>query len=249
MVQIFTFISTLIIGVISIQAQFDQRFGNRLPPPPPPPSAQYLGTIFNVNPASFNTIGNTNVNPMMNLMSNTKPASTNNNNNVYNAFNNNNVNNVNNNNNNVNSEGLVDEFGQCGGLDYEGPKTCRASLICVKRSKYYSQCLTSEAAASATAPPPQLIPQGGKCHGGNIRGTLACTTGTACFIQTENVHGECLTSCPPGWFCAKQTLPEWAPCGGDGYVGLTKCKEGLQCVAHSKWYHECRSECPEGWKC
>jgi hypothetical protein len=150
---------------------------------------------------------------------------------------------------NNNNDGLIDEFGQCGGLDWEGPKACRSSLICVKRSKYYSQCLSSAAAAVATRLSPQVIPPGGKCHGGNVRGPLACAIGTACFIQTENIHGECKTHCPQGWFCTKQTLPEWAPCGGDGYVGLTNCKEGLQCFSHSKWYHECRSECPDGWKC
>ena len=155
----------------------------------------------------------------------------------------------NNNLNNHHADSFVDEFGQCGGLDYEGQKVCRSNLICVKRSKYYSQCLTSEAANNATAQPPQTVPDGGKCHGVSSRVPLTCVTGTACFIQTENIHGECRTYCPPGWFCNRQTLPEWAPCGGDGYVGLTKCKEGLQCVPHSKWYHECRSECPEGWKC
>ncbi len=41
----------------------------------------------------------------------------------------------------VNNDGLVDEFGQCGGLDWEGPKACRSNLICFKRSKYYSQFL------------------------------------------------------------------------------------------------------------
>jgi hypothetical protein len=148
-----------------------------------------------------------------------------------------------------NNDGLIAEFGQCGGLDWEGPKTCRSNLICLKRSKYYSQCLSSEEAEIATRPAPQAIPPDGKCYGGSIRGTVTCAIGTACFIQTENVHGECKTHCPQGWFCTQQTLSEWAPCGGDGYVGLTKCKEGLRCFAHSKWYQECRSECPEGWKC
>ena len=155
----------------------------------------------------------------------------------------------NNNNNNHNDDGLVGEFGQCGGLDWEGPQACRGNLVCFKRSKYYSQCISSDAAVVATRPSPTVIPAGGKCHGGNIRGPFACATSTACFIQTENVHGECKTHCPQGWFCNKQTLPEWAPCGGEGYVGLTKCKEGLHCFSHSRWYHECRSECPEGWKC
>ncbi|CAF0733327.1 unnamed protein product [Rotaria sordida] len=164
-------------------------------------------------------------------------------------MNNNNNNNNNNNINNNNKDGPIEEFGQCGGLDWEGPKTCQANLICLKRSKYYSQCLSSEEASKATRPSPQVIPPGGKCHGGNIHGPIACAIGTACFIQTENVHGECKAHCPQGWFCAKQTLPEWAPCGGEGYIGLTKCKEGLQCYAHSRWYHECRSECPAGWKC
>jgi len=162
---------------------------------------------------------------------------------------NNNRINVNNNNNHNDGGGLIDEFGQCGGLDWEGPKTCRANLICFKRSKYYSQCLSSNDAAIATRPTPQVFPPGSKCHGGNIRGPFSCAVGTACFIQTENVHGECKTHCPQGWFCTKQTLSEWAPCGGEGYVGLTKCKEGLQCFSHSKWYHECRAECPQGWKC
>ena len=149
----------------------------------------------------------------------------------------------------VGNDGLVDEFGQCGGIEYEGTTACRSKFVCVKRSKYYSQCLTPEGAAVATRPSPQKLTPGAKCHGGGVRGPVACETGSACFIQTENIHGECKSYCPPGWFCAKQTLPEWAPCGGEGYVGLTKCKEGLQCIPHSKWYHECRSDCPAGWTC
>jgi hypothetical protein len=161
----------------------------------------------------------------------------------------NNSNKINSPNNNNNNDDLIDEFGQCGGLNWEGSKTCRSNLICLKRSKYYSQCLSSEEAAIATRPLAQTIPPDGKCYGGNIRESVICATGTACFIQTENIHGECKIQCPQGWFCTQQTLPEWAPCGGDGYIGLTKCKEGLQCFSHSKWYHECRSECPQGWKC
>lgn len=149
----------------------------------------------------------------------------------------------------VAGDGLIDEFGQCGGVEWEGPKACRANLVCLKRSKYYSQCLSSEAASVATRPVPQALPPGSKCHGGNLRGPISCAVGTACFIQTEHIHGECRASCPHGWFCTHQTLPEWAPCGGESYVGLTKCKEGLHCVPHSRWYHECRSECPEGWNC
>lgn len=147
----------------------------------------------------------------------------------------------------IHSTSLVEEFGQCGGADWEGPQICPSDYVCVKRSKYYSQCLPSESAALASRPIPPTIPPEGKCHGGNIFGK--CASGTACFIQTENIHGECKTHCPQGWFCTHQTLPEWSPCGGEGYVGLTKCKEGLQCLVHSRWYHECRSECPPGWKC
>lgn len=150
---------------------------------------------------------------------------------------------------NLNTDGLVEEFGQCGGLDWTGPSSCQPTFICVKRSKYYSQCLSSESAANLSRSAPQLIPAGGTCHGRHIRDAIVCATGTACFIQTEHSHGECRADCPPGWFCVQQTLPEWAPCGGEAYVGLTKCKEGLQCLMHSKWYYECRSECPAGWQC
>ncbi|CAF0871904.1 unnamed protein product [Adineta steineri] len=226
MLKSITIIFALFINfIIAQQNIIDDRYTNRIPPPPPPPIPFFTGG-FNLNPqtSNINTI------------------------NTINAINNN-KNNHNNNNNNNNNNGLVDEFGQCGGLDWEGPKTCRANLICFKRSKYYSQCLTSDTAAVEARPSPPLIPPGTKCHGGNVRGSLSCAIGSACFIQTENVHGECKTHCPQGWFCEKQTLPEWAPCGGEGYVGLTKCKEGLQCIPHSKWYHECRSECPAGWKC
>ena len=151
-----------------------------------------------------------------------------------------------------NAEGnssLVEEFGQCGGHDWEGSTKCQADLVCVKQSKYYSQCLLNDPAVTTTTGRlvSKSIPPDGKCHGENISGK--CATGTACFIQIENVHGECKTHCPQGWFCTYQKLPEWAPCGGEGYVGLTNCKEGLQCLEHSKWYHECRSECPQGWKC
>ncbi|CAF1145761.1 unnamed protein product [Didymodactylos carnosus] len=143
---------------------------------------------------------------------------------------------------------LVDEFGQCGGLQYEGPRTCKQGLVCFKRSKYYSQCIGKEVAAIA-AIPIQYIALGGRCGAGkDARSPFLCAVGTYCFIQNEN-YGECRTSCPLNWFCQKQTLPEWAPCGGETYIGLTKCKEGLQCYSHSKWYSECRSECPEGWKC
>ena len=144
---------------------------------------------------------------------------------------------------------FVEEFGQCGGLNYKGPRKCRPNLICFKRSRYYSQCLSSKSAANVTQPIPQIISINGKCYGENIDGPVLCSTGSAWFIQTENVHGECRSTCPEDWFCAQQTLPEWSPCGGHGYIGLTKCQEGLECYAHSKWYHECRNECPEGWEC
>ncbi|CAF1372649.1 unnamed protein product, partial [Didymodactylos carnosus] len=129
-----------------------------------------------------------------------------------------------------------------------GPRTCKQGLVCFKRSKYYSQCIGKEVAAIA-AIPIQYIALGGRCGAGkDARSPFLCAVGTYCFIQNEN-YGECRTSCPLNWFCQKQTLPEWAPCGGETYIGLTKCKEGLQCYSHSKWYSECRSECPEGWKC
>jgi hypothetical protein len=223
MFKLITIIFAVFIGFTIAQPNIiDDRYGNRIPPPPPPPPYYGGGYGINLPPNNMN-LPNHNVNVIPN---------TNNNQNINN-----------------NNDGTVDEFGQCGGLDWEGPKNCRANLICFKRSKYYSQCISSESASVATRPSPQVIPPGGKCHGGSVRGPIACAIGTACFIQTENVHGECKTHCSQGWFCAKQTLPEWAPCGGEGYVGLTKCKEGLQCFSHSKWYHECRSECPDGWKC
>ncbi len=236
MLKAITILCAIFIGFIIAQPNINEvRYGNRIPPPPLPPPQPYYGVGYNMNLPSNNN-NNINMNP---------PTNNNNNINMNPPTNNNNERNNNNNNNG----GLVDEFGQCGGLDWEGPKTCGPNLICYKRSKYYSQCLSSDLAAAATRPSPQVIPPGGKCHGGNLRGPLACAIGTACFIQTENVHGECKTHCPQGWFCTKQTLSEWAPCGGEGYVGLTKCKEGLQCFSHSKWYHECRSECPDGWNC
>ncbi|CAF1243090.1 unnamed protein product [Didymodactylos carnosus] len=119
-------------------------------------------------------------------------------------------------------------------------------------------------AAVATIPI-QYIALGGRCGGEkDTREPLICAIGTYCFIQNEN-YGECRTSCPSNWYCQKQTLPEWAPCGGETYVGLTKCKESLQCEGYgtfpcdagltcfrrNKFFSSCQYSCPlnVGWEC
>lgn len=37
-------------------------------------------------------------------------------------------------------------------------------------------------------------------------------------------------------------------CGGEGHTGPTVCLEGT-CVARSKWYWQCRKDCPPDWLC
>ena len=37
---------------------------------------------------------------------------------------------------------------------------------------------------------------------------------------------------------------------GEGYVGLTRCAEGLTCYTRSKWYAQCSASCPGAdWVC
>ncbi|KAM0707419.1 hypothetical protein Q7P35_004064 [Cladosporium inversicolor] len=37
--------------------------------------------------------------------------------------------------------GVVQKYGQCGGIDYKGPTTCVSGTTCTKANDYYSQCL------------------------------------------------------------------------------------------------------------
>jgi len=37
---------------------------------------------------------------------------------------------------------------------------------------------------------------------------------------------------------------------GEGFIGITRCAEGLRCYARSKWYAHCAASCPGvDWAC
>jgi hypothetical protein len=50
---------------------------------------------------------------------------------------------------------------------------------------------------------------------------------------------------------SNQFQSDFGQCDGQGFMGLSKCRSGLQCVKRSRWYSQCRVGCPIGlgWDC
>lgn len=41
----------------------------------------------------------------------------------------------------------------------------------------------------------------------------------------------------------------WDQCGGEGWTGSTTCPPGFYCYQRSRWYAQCRPDCPWDWDC
>ncbi len=115
---------------------------------------------------------------------------------------------------------------------------------------------------------PVILPAYTKC---NDVVNAICPAGTACF-RNSNVYSECRPSCPVTWACETDVVGANEQCGGmvyekqakllkykrfffvfflgEGYVGITRCAEGLRCYARTKWYSHCAASCPGAdWIC
>ena len=85
----------------------------------------------------------------------------------------------------------VGEWGQCGGMNYQGSTVCDAGLVCVKKDDWYSQCLkaaTSQAPLSAGT-----VAEWGQCGGANYQGSTTCADGLTC-VKIDSWYSQCLRS-------------------------------------------------------
>ena len=96
-----------------------------------------------------------------------------------------------------------------------------------------------------------------QCGGEGFKGSNTCDWPLACYRRTR-WFSSCQTGCPGGdWECAKAgnspsgtsgLAKAWAQCGGEGWNGPRGCQE-YPCQWRSKWYAQCRPDCPSGWLC
>jgi len=98
-----------------------------------------------------------------------------------------------------------------------------------------------------------------QCGGEGYGGSTECTLPLQCFRRSR-WFSSCQVSCPDrDWECASPESylkPEvddvaaqnWEQCGGEGWNGATSCVE-YPCEPRSKWYSQCRPDCPREWIC
>jgi hypothetical protein len=154
---------------------------------------------------------------------------------------------------------IVAGWGQCGGDGWYGARACAAGFACYARTALYSQCrpindcpldwaCRSQFVATTTAAPvgPILLDTYARCNG---VANAICRAGLGCF-RYDAAYAECRPYCPATWACETDVAGLEQQCGGQDYVGVTRCAEGLSCYARSKWYSHCAAACPgTDWIC
>ena len=127
---------------------------------------------------------------------------------------------------------------------------------------------TTPAPVVTAAPTAGPLVLGAYAQCNNVANSV-CVSGTACF-RFNSGYAECRPFCPAGWGCEGDVAIAGQQCGGktqlftdrygnnsvrmfclgEGYVGLTRCAEGLRCYVRSKWYSQCAAACPGAdWVC
>ncbi|CAF1461892.1 unnamed protein product [Adineta ricciae] len=95
-----------------------------------------------------------------------------------------------------------------------------------------------------------------QCGGEGYRGSTTCDWPLKCF-RRSHWFSSCQTSCPGGdWQCVTETSSStgfglakaWDQCGGEGWKGPRNCAQ-YPCQWRSKWYAQCRPDCPARWMC
>jgi hypothetical protein len=95
-----------------------------------------------------------------------------------------------------------------------------------------------------------------QCGGSGYTGSTNCDWPLGCFRRSQ-WFSSCQTSCPGGdWECATGAgyssgaglARAWEQCGGEGWNGPRGCSQ-YPCQWRSKWYAQCRPDCPVGWIC
>jgi len=106
----------------------------------------------------------------------------------------------------------VAEWGQCGGIGYNGSKTCDSGLTCYYQNDWYSQCKKTTGAATTPAPTTPAgttsVPQstspatGGSCpsSGGNTASSSGTSNGYYYSWWTDGAGQASYTNCAGGTY-------------------------------------------------
>lgn len=99
-----------------------------------------------------------------------------------------------------------------------------------------------------------------QCGGEGYQGPTDCDSPLQCFRRSR-WYSSCQPSCPAlDWDCASSSInaevveidetgaKNWEQCGGEGWNGPTSCME-YPCYPRSKWFSQCRPDCPDTWLC
>ena len=82
------------------------------------------------------------------------------------------------------TDGLVQQYMQCGGKGYDGPTKCTTELSCERVNEYHSQCLRS-------TDTPQYAQQWEQCGGEYHTGPTKCAEGLSCVVANQ-WYSQCL---------------------------------------------------------
>merc|ERR1719463_356071 len=109
---------------------------------------------------------------------------------------------------------LAQVWGQCGGIQWQGPTQCVDGCVCEKQDDHYSQCLPSSSSNPTVSDPSQeghdeddedeaeiIVTDGasstsqagawGKCGGLDWEGPMQCIAGYTCERQNDH-YSQCL---------------------------------------------------------
>jgi hypothetical protein len=129
-------------------------------------------------------------------------------------------------------------WGQCGGINWQGPTQCAAGSICEVSSEYYSQCLPSSAPAPApetTTPAPAPTPETTT----PAPAPTPMTTTPAPAPAPETTTAVETTPSPVPVTTDGSAAGAWGQCGGNNWEGPTTCVAGQTCERQSEWYSQC----------
>ncbi|CAF1162347.1 unnamed protein product [Adineta steineri] len=155
---------------------------------------------------------------------------------------------------------------------------CNPGLMSFRRNKWFSSCQYNcpknlgWECGTYIAPVTTILAGWDQFGGEGWLGSNICPIGYACYARRwtcaalvvsvttplildtytkcNNVGNAICPYCSPTWLCETDVVGLNEQCGGEDYVGVTRCAPGLGCYARRKWYSHCAASCPgHDWIC
>lgn len=135
------------------------------------------------------------------------------------------------------ANGVVNEWGQCGGLNYPGDTVCDIGLECIYINDWYYQC-------KKLPPTPNTVQEWSQCGGENYQGLTNCDLGLTC-VYINQWYSQCVRIQKTNQTSTLATtvsllVPEFGQCDGIGYSGPKSCLDGLLCIYINESYYQCQ---------